>query len=206
MSIRLPTDPELLRHLLASPDDDLGKYFLGLFIEVTAERRGATASQVQAMGNAIVEALRTVETLDVGVSVVPVEKALRLAAIGEFAAAGRIFRTLLNGETIPALIKSLAREGKKFRAGRKSGSIRPVRKFIRSRLKQNHSIKNQEIWDDIRSRPPKGWTPMQNARLGRYIEGPNPGDNVGWPRFRNIAAQERKLLRNSRNSEGVKPR
>ena len=43
-----------MREMLAWPDDVLGKYLLGAYIETTAERRGATkASQIKAIGNAI---------------------------------------------------------------------------------------------------------------------------------------------------------
>lgn len=81
--------------------------------------------------------------------------------------------------------------GKKF-PGRKPGSIGPVRKFIRARLAKNHAATNEELWAAIKAKPPKSWTPMESTRLGRYIEGPNAGDNVGWARFCNIASEERK--------------
>jgi hypothetical protein len=81
--------------------------------------------------------------------------------------------------------------GKKF-PGRKPGSIGPVRKFIRARLAKNHAATNEELWAAIKAKPPKGWTPMESTRLGRYIEGPNAGDNLGWARFCNIASEERK--------------
>lgn len=83
-------------------------------------------------------------------------------------------------------------QGKKFRDGRKPGTISPVRKFIRAALKKNPASTNNELWDAIVKRPPKGWTPIESPRLGRYIERPRPAGNVGWARFRNIAAEERK--------------
>ncbi|MDP2824711.1 MAG: hypothetical protein Q8O52_18770 [Sulfuritalea sp.] len=81
--------------------------------------------------------------------------------------------------------------GKKF-PGRKLGSIGPVRKFIRKALSIKPAATNEELWAAIKAKPPKNWTPMESTRLGRYIERPNTGDNVGWPRFCNIASEERK--------------
>lgn len=93
--------------------------------------------------------------------------------------------------------KNIAKQaitGKKFHEGRKPNTIRPVRKFIRAELKQNPNAKNQEIWISLKSRPPKGWAVRETSRIGLYIEGPKTSDNVGWRRFCNIAADERKLL------------
>ena len=54
MSNWLPKDLKKMREMLAWPDDVLGKYLLGAYIETTAERCGATkASQIKAIGNAI---------------------------------------------------------------------------------------------------------------------------------------------------------
>lgn len=83
-------------------------------------------------------------------------------------------------------------QGKKFLDGRKIGSIGAIRKFIRTTLKKDSSLKNEELWEAIRKRPPKGWTAMENSAFGRYVEGPSPRDNVKWSSFCNIAAKERR--------------
>ena len=92
--------------------------------------------------------------------------------------------------------------GNKF-TGRKPGAIGTVRKFIRAALKKNPATTNDQLWAAIVKRPPRDWSPIESPRLGRYVEGPTAAENVGWPRFRNIAAEERKRL-DSPISEGVK--
>jgi len=84
--------------------------------------------------------------------------------------------------------------GKKF-PGRKPGSIGPVRKFIRARLAKNHAATNEELWDAIKAKPPKGWMPMDTTKFGRYIDGPPGSDEVKWKSFCTYAAAERKLLK-----------
>lgn len=103
---------------------------------------------------------------------------------------------LLDGKTADQIVT-----GKKFLSGRKSNSIGPVRKFIRNALKKNPEMKNADLWEAIKERPPRGWDVMENSRFYKYIEKPNSGDNVGWKRFCNIAAEERNLQK-SRVSEG----
>ena len=97
MSAWFPKNPEKMCEMLEWHDDDLGKYLLGAYIESTAERRGATTeSQIKAVGDAIVKALQTVETLDLDTKDIPFEKALRLAAIEKYEAAGSIFRNMMH--------------------------------------------------------------------------------------------------------------
>jgi len=104
-----PKDLKKMREMLAWPDDVLGKYLLGAYIATTAKRRGATKeSQIKAIGNAIIEALRTVETLDVEVRLIPLEKALRIAALEKFEAAGRIFRDLLDKGSVDGFNENMA--------------------------------------------------------------------------------------------------
>lgn len=92
--------------------------------------------------------------------------------------------------------------GKQMRQGRKEGTIGPVRKFIRKTLAKKPKATNEELWAAIKDKPPKNWTPMENG-LGRYIEGPEHGDEVKWTTFCNYAAKERGLLKSS-NRRGVK--
>ena len=97
MSNGFPEDPKKIQELLEWCDNDLGKYILGVYIEATAELRGATTtSQVKTVGNAIIKAIQTVETLDLDTKEIPLEKALRLAAIEKYEAAGYIFRNMMH--------------------------------------------------------------------------------------------------------------
>ena len=86
----------------------------------------------------------------------------------------------------------------RFLKGRKVNTISSVRAFIRAQLQKSSALTNEELWIAIAKKPPKGWQAFDN-RIGRYLEGPSKdnGDiqNVGYRRFINIAADERKLLR-----------
>ena len=81
--------------------------------------------------------------------------------------------------------------GLKFLNGRKPGTKGPVRKAVEAYLKKHPAAKNAEIWLALKGKPPRGWTFMEN-RQGRYIEGPEPGDNIDIARFRNICADARR--------------
>lgn len=85
--------------------------------------------------------------------------------------------------------------GKKMRNGRKVGTIGAVRKWIRHKLSKAPTIKNAELWDAIKAKPPKGWKPMESPRLGCYIEGPSATDNVSYKTLCTYAALERKYLK-----------
>lgn len=85
-----------------------------------------------------------------------------------------------------------AEHGKKFQ-GRKKGAVGPIRKAIRRLLKKNHKMKTAEIWAEIKTKPPKGWTVMDNAQ-GKYIEGPKAGDEMKYRRFTNVVSEEKKLI------------
>ena len=71
----------------------------------------------------------------------------------------------------------------------------PVKAFIRASLEKKPDAKNEELWDAIMARPPKGWKAMETIRLGRYLEGPKPSDEVKWKSFCTYAWSERKRLK-----------
>ncbi len=50
----------------------------------------------------------------------------------------------------------LLEQGKRFTAGRKPRTGSPVRKAIAKHLTTNPALKNAEIWDAIKSKPPRG--------------------------------------------------
>ncbi len=86
-----------------------------------------------------------------------------------------------------------AKLGSKFKKGRKQGSSGPIRKAIARLLKKTPAMKNAELWRAIKDNPPRGWKAYEN-RAGHYIEGPEAGDNMGYERFCNVSAEERKKL------------
>lgn len=86
--------------------------------------------------------------------------------------------------------------GKKMRKGRKKDTIGPMRKFIRKTLLSKPSATNEELWTAIKARPPREWVPMENEKYGRYIEGPQSGEEVKWKSFCTYASLERNLLKN----------
>lgn len=75
----------------------------------------------------------------------------------------------------------------------------PIRKAIRRLLKRAPGMRNAELWAEIASNPPRGWTAFDN-RLGRYFEGPGAGENMNWQRFCNIASEERASIREKQKS------
>jgi len=87
-----------------------------------------------------------------------------------------------------------AAHGRKFITGRKSGTVSPIRKAIQKALKANPTLKNAQLWMQIGKAPPKGYT-FQDNRIGKYIEGQSAGSNMGYDRFCNVAAEERKALK-----------
>lgn len=55
----------------------------------------------------------------------------------------------------------------------------PVRLAIERALKKNPELKNPQLWQLLKDKPPRGWTVLEN-RTGKYLEGPNaPVDNMG---------------------------
>ena len=90
-------------------------------------------------------------------------------------------------------LKPLLDQGKAFISGRKPGAVGPIHKAIRKLLAKNPQMKNPEIWEAIKEKPPKGWSVCEN-RLGKYIDGPS-GKNMKDRRFKNICAEERQKYR-----------
>lgn len=91
------------------------------------------------------------------------------------------------------LMTEKAAVGQRFENGRRRGTIGPIRAAIRRNLAGDATLTNEQLWQLLMAKPPKGLTFCDN-RLGRYIEGPLASKNTGWDRFRNMAAEERKRL------------
>jgi hypothetical protein len=92
-----------------------------------------------------------------------------------------------------AALRPIADHGKKFK-GRKPGSGGPIRKAVARLLKKYPALKNPELWDEIKSRPPRGWSVFDNSH-GKYIEGPKAGDGMKRAHFCTVCSEERKKIK-----------
>lgn len=96
-------------------------------------------------------------------------------------------------------LEPLAHTGAKFKAGRKSNSLGPLAKAVRSHLKESIDSSAKEVWSALSAKPPKGLTFCDN-RAGKYVEydkrtvAGNLKD-TNYPRFRNIVTEQRKYLK-----------
>ena len=91
------------------------------------------------------------------------------------------------------LIAPFANTGKLFTAGRKPGTVGPIRKKIATLLKKNPTMKNPQLWDGVIANLPRNWTAFDN-RQGKYLEGPNQNVHMIQRRFFTICGEERKKL------------
>ncbi|MEF8715052.1 MAG: hypothetical protein V5B39_16155 [Accumulibacter sp.] len=77
---------------------------------------------------------------------------------------------------------------------RKESVIRArLRKILTEARDKNYRMLNDELWNEFKKKPPKGYTPMDN-RLGRYIESPKAGKDCSYRRFVSIASELRTEL------------
>ncbi len=90
----------------------------------------------------------------------------------------------------------IAAVGRKFTAGRQSGTVGPIRKLILRELKMHRSLKNPELWDLIRNDLPTGWDWIRSGKYGR-LEGPGApsSDTMEYERFCNVCSEERRKLK-----------
>ena len=87
-----------------------------------------------------------------------------------------------------------AQRGRVFDKGRKPGTGSPIRKAIARLLKSDEAMKNATIWERIKAKPPKDYTPRENT-LGKYIDGPSRVSDMKYERFCNVASEERGKLK-----------
>lgn len=88
-------------------------------------------------------------------------------------------------------VMPMAIRGKKFTPkGRGPG---PIRKRIENELAKSPSMKPRQVWDKIKSKPPKGWEFLENA-AGKYIDGPKGGQGMGYARFSEVCKEVRDKL------------
>jgi hypothetical protein len=193
-------------------DYDLGRRLLASWIGAQAESQGIPANKIPPpFAEKMREAASLAET-DFAVNSA-IEKALQKAAIGDFEVAGRFLREhlvreagILKSDAEIKRLEPFAATGEKFRQGRKVGTGGPIRKVIAELLAKEPTLSNAQLWDAIRKKPPKGWKSQDNVKFGKYFEGPE-NKNMGYSRFLNVCAEERKKFtkaKKSRDSEPVK--
>lgn len=88
-----------------------------------------------------------------------------------------------------------AEHGQRFKDGRKLGSGGPVRKAIAKFLAKNPAMKNPELWEAMKKKPPRGWQTYENVRLGKYLEGPASTESMKYGRFCTVCGEERKKVK-----------
>ena len=110
------------------------------------------------------------------------------AFIGE-ASAVQLPELVAAAAQLPELSVSAA-HGKKFKAGRKIGTVGPVRKAIQGVLKKKPTATPKEIWAALKEKPPRGMTFYDN-HLGRYIEVDGQAGETKFTSFSNIVSQEK---------------
>lgn len=93
-------------------------------------------------------------------------------------------------EGLRCLSGEQARHGQVFREGRKPGTGSPIRKEVARLLKKNPAMKNPELWEAVKAKPPRGWQVFENS-AGKYIEGPKMA-NMAYGRFCTVCGEERK--------------
>lgn len=94
-----------------------------------------------------------------------------------------------------ALAGDQAEHGQLFKDGRKPGSGGPIRKAIAKLLAKAPTMRNPDLWEAIKNKPPKGWQAYESARLGKYLEGPTTKKEMGYGRFCTVCGQERKKVK-----------
>lgn len=92
-----------------------------------------------------------------------------------------------------AMLRPMAEHGKKF-PGRKPNSGGPIRKAIARLLKNNPALANPELWAQIKDRPPRGFSVIDNSRA-KLIDGPAADDGMRYRRFCNVCGEERRKLK-----------
>lgn len=123
--------------------------------------------------------------------------ALQAFKAGNFSLSEAHTRALDNACRIAGMLEA-AKTGAKFQLGRKSLTGGPIRKAIARLLAKSPGMKNPELWEAIKMKPPRGWQVFDN-RAGKYIEGPKSSKGMNYARFCNVAAEERRVLKEQKN-------
>jgi len=88
----------------------------------------------------------------------------------------------------------LGKLGAKFKAGRKAGTVSPLRLAVRRMLQRDRDASARDIWLRLAARPPRGLAFFQSTRLGWYVETDGKPD-TSYRRFQNIVAEDARATR-----------
>lgn len=91
-------------------------------------------------------------------------------------------------------ILPLARNGKKFQAGRKTKRYAPLRKWILAHVTKYPHVKNEEVWQALAKAKP-AWIEAPHAKLAHREVWIGNDLAAQWPYFRNLVALCKKELR-----------
>jgi hypothetical protein len=122
------------------PDEDLGKLILELYIGIVAERRGIPPNDIPHQFKVrLVEALQSIDTGRPDLSIL--ETVLQLAAVGQLARAGRVFRQyMIDGAINIALLNNLFVEVERKLKGPKAGGAKTAKRAKSKLAKRNNDI------------------------------------------------------------------
>jgi len=148
---------------LNAPDEELGRALLGMRLITEASKRGINLDQItDDLAKAWIEQMKQQEASDEDVRNIPLEKATRLAANGEWARAGKMFRAFVrSGQLSIATARLLVEEhAKRVEGGKKRGD---QIKAEAGKFAAKVVTKRQELID-------KGTAPHNIAsKLGNYF-------------------------------------
>ncbi|MBS0323745.1 MAG: hypothetical protein JSR19_07830 [Proteobacteria bacterium] len=175
-------------------DYELGGLLLGYFIAAQADDLGIPRDQIP---DEFAERVRAhVLTLETATAKnAAVEKALHKAAGGDFEAAGKLLREHMIAGAVALKFVPI---GVKFSQGRKPGTGGPIRKAIAKLLAKNPAMKNPDLWEAIKKKPPKRWSAEEHPYYGfePELRGPNrETDHMSYRRFCTVCGEERKKVK-----------
>ena len=83
--------------------------------------------------------------------------------------------------------------GAKFTAGRKVGSVSPIRRRMAALLAKHPTMTNDELWKAIQAQPPRGHHLYDEP--DRYVSTPSGSSDMSYATFRNAASNLRRQLK-----------
>lgn len=141
-----------------------------------------------------------VDTTDASWSMVStpeVKKGAAIAAAKGRAVAGEIGGKVAEDAYLSAKRESVIEEarGKKFVPGRHEGATNKLHDLIEKALTKAPTLGNQELWDALAKKPPKGWEFFTSKHFSdsQHISRTGEGD-ISWNRFKTVAGKVRTVL------------
>lgn len=84
----------------------------------------------------------------------------------------------------------VVRKGLAFKPGKPEGAAGPIPRAIATYLRKHPKASAAEVWIALHDRPPKGYTFVDNPRLGKYIEH-GAATVMQYPRFQTVVSERR---------------